>query len=311
MSRPVLAADEFLQRILNEDIGTRSSYRACYMSWVDGFVTDPRLMLIGLDDHMVHRGDGIFEALKVVNGKPYLLKEHLERLERSAGFVSMNLPVNLRQLAELVVETLHVSKLDQAIMRIFVSRGTGSFSPNPYDCKKGGLSIVATLLKPVPAEKYVAGVRIGKSAFAPKGTEWAQIKSCNYLPNVLMKKESVDRGLDFTISFDENGYFAESSTENIIVVDQKGRLCRPPLARILKGCTMTRVMDLAKAQNVVGEVVEAQLTEQDMLRAQEIMMVGTTLDVLPVTEFEGQKIGKGEPGPLAKRLNEILLKDQQ
>ena len=310
MSRPVLAADEFLKRILNQEIGSRSSYRACYMSWVDGFVTDPRLMMIGLDDHMVHRGDGIFEAIKVVNTKPYLLKEHLERLERSAGFVSLQLPVTLSQLAELVNETLKISGLEKAIMRIFVSRGSGSFSPNPYDCKKSGLSIVATEFKPFPAEKYLTGVKVGKSAYLPKATEWAQIKSCNYLPNVMMKKESVDRGLDFTVTFDEHGFFAESSTENIIVVDQKGRLCRPPLARILKGCTMTRIMELAEAQNVMSDVVEARLSEEDLAKAQEIMMVGTTLDVLPVTEFEGKKVGNGQVGPLAKRLNEVLLKDQ-
>lgn len=280
------------------------------MSWVDGFVTDPRLMMIGLDDHMVHRGDGIFEALKVLNGKPYLLKEHLERLQRSAEFVSLNLPVKLQELGELVVETLKVSGLDSAIMRIFVSRGVGSFSPNPYDCKKSGLAIVATELKPVSEEKYLRGVKIGKSRVQPKPSFWAQIKSCNYLPNVLMKKESVDRGLDFTVSFDEKDFLAESSTENIIIVDQEGRLCRPYLERILKGCTMTRVMELAKAQNILSTVVEEHISESDLLSAREVMMVGTTLDVLPVTEYEGTKIGDGEVGPIASKLLQVLLQDQ-
>lgn len=311
MSRSVLAADEFLKRILNQEVGTRSSYKACYLSSVDAFVTDPRLMLIGLDDHMVHRGDGIFEALKVVSQKPYLLTEHLERLQRSAEFLSMNLPWSILELSELVKETLEVSKLDNAIMRIFVSRGTGSFSPNPYDCKSLGLSIVATEFKSVPAEKYQTGVKIGKSKIEPKPAFWSKIKSCNYLPNVLMKKESVDRGLDFTIGFDEAGFLTESSTENIIMIDKNGRLCRPFLDRILKGCTMTRVMDLAKTSQVLPEVVECHMSEHDILDAQEVMMVGTTLDVLPVTEFEGRKIGDGKVGALTKKLNELLIQDQQ
>lgn len=310
MSRPVLAADELLKRILAQDIGTRSAYKACYMSWVEGFVTDPRLMLISLDDHMVHRGDGIFEALKVVNKKPYLLHEHLARLQQSAEFVSMVLPVSLKELAGLVLETLEVSGLNNALMRIFVSRGTGSFSPNPYDCKKSGLAIVATEYKAVAKEKYQTGVKIGKSQVEPKPSFWARIKSCNYLPNVMMKKESVDRGLDFTVGFDEAGNLAESSTENIIVVDQNGRLSRPHLDRILKGCTMTRVMDLAQAQNVLPVVVGDHISEASLLKAREVMMVGTTLDVLPVTEFEGKKIADGKVGPIAQKLNEILLRDQ-
>ena len=310
MSRPVLAPDEYLKKILSQDVGTRNSYRACYMSWVDGFVTDPRLMMISLDDHMVHRGDGVFEALKVVNQKPYLLKEHLERLKRSAEFISLELSFSLSELSGLVKETLQISNLDQAIIRIFVSRGSGSFSPNPYDCKKSGLAIVATEYKGISKEKYEQGVRIGKSLVVPKPSIWARIKSCNYLPNVMMKKESVDRGLEFTVGFDEKGNLAESSTENIIVVDQKGRLCRPHLDRILKGCTMTRVMDLATQQGVLPTVVEDHLSENDVINAQEVMMVGTTLDVLPVTEYEGKKIGNGKVGPIAKKLNEILIQDQ-
>lgn len=310
MSRPVLAADELLKRILSQDIGSRSSYRACYMSWVDGFVTDPRLMLISLDDHMVHRGDGVFEALKVVNSKPYLLMEHLERLKRSAASISLELPMSLLNLKELVFETLKVSGLDQAIMRIFVSRGSGSFSPNPYDCKTAGLSIVATELKPVANEKYLNGVKIGKSQLAPKASIWAGIKSCNYLPNVMMKKESVDRGLEFTVGFDELGHLAESATENIILIDESGRLIRPHLHRILKGCTMTRVLELADAHQLLPTVSGAEINESILLRAQEVMMVGTTLDVLPVTEYEGKKIGNGKVGPLSKKLNELLLKDQ-
>lgn len=311
MSRSVLAADEFLKRILNQEVGTRSSYKACYLSAVEGIVTDPRLMLIGLDDHMVHRGDGIFEALKVVNRKPYLLKEHLERLQRSAEFLSMNLLWSINELSDIVKETLEVSQLDMAIMRIFASRGTGSFSPNPYDCKKMGLAVVATEFKSVTADKYQTGVKIGKSEIEPKPAFWSKIKSCNYLPNVLMKKESVDRNLDFTVGFDEEGYLTESSTENIIIVDKNGRLCRPYLDRILKGCTMTRVMDLAKAKKIIPEVIETQIKDQDIFEAKEVMMVGTTLDVLPVTEFEGQKIGHGLVGPVAQKLNELLIQDQK
>jgi branched-chain amino acid aminotransferase len=309
MSRPVLSAEELFSRLLKQEVGFRSQYRACYMSWVDAIVTEPRMMMISLDDHMVHRGDGVFEAIKAVHGKPYLLQEHLERLARSAELIALPLPFSLKEISDLVKETLNVSKLEFAIIRIFVSRGGGSFGPNPYDSKKSELAIIATELKPIAKEKYQTGVKIGKSQILPKPEFWARIKSCNYLPNVMMKKESVDRGLDFTVSFDEQGFLGESSTENIIIVDENGRLCRPPLNRILKGCTMTRVMDLASEQKIV-EVIERPISEQDILKSKEVMMVGTTLDVLSVSEFEGKKIGAGQAGAVARKLNEILLRDQ-
>ena len=310
MAISLLSPDQYLDRIMNQDVGSRSAYRACYLSALDGIVTDPRLMLVGLDDHMVHRGDGIFEALRVVNKKPYLLKEHLERLGRSAEFVSMNLPWSVGQLSDLIDETLKASKLDNAIARIFVSRGTGSFAANPYDCTKLGLAIVITEFKAPPAEKYGNGVKIGRSGIAPKPGFWAQIKSCNYLPNVLMKKESVDRGLDFTVGFDEQGFLTEGSTENIIIVDNSGRLCRPPLERILRGCTMIRVLDLASIHSTTKAVIEHRISADEIINAHEVMMVGTTIDVLPVIEFEGTKIGRGTVGPVARHLYELLIQDQ-
>jgi 4-amino-4-deoxychorismate lyase len=309
MSRPVLAPEEFLKRILAQDLEARSSYRACYLSSVEGIVTDPRLMLLSLDDHMVHRGDGIFEALKVVGQKPYLLREHLDRLQKSAELISLKLPVSRSELEELIFETLKASKLEEALIRIFVSRGTGSFGTNPYDCKKSGLSIVATEFKRVPEAYYLNGVKIGRSQISPKSEQWAQIKSCNYLPNVLMKKESVDRALDFTVGFDEAGFLTESSTENIILIDQRGRLARPFLKRILKGCTMTRILNLVAQQNWLTPV-EENISEEDILRAQEVMMVGTTLDILPVVEYEGHKIGNGKVGAGAQKLLQILRNDQ-
>ncbi len=310
MSRPVLAAEDVFKRILAQDLGNSSSYKAAYISWWGGIVTDPRLMLIPLDDHMVHRGDGVFEAVKAVQGKPYLLEEHLERLKRSAEKISLSLPESTQEIKKLVLQTLQVSKLESAILRLFVSRGTGSFSPNPYDSKGAGLAIIATELRPLASEKYSKGVRIGRSQVAPKSSFWAQIKSCNYLPNVLMKKESVDRGLDFTVGFNEKGYVTESSTENIIWIDEKGRLCQPHLEQILKGCTMTRVMELAQ-QNSVCEVACIDLTEENLLRAQEVMMVGTTLDVLPVTQYENHRIAEGKVGPFAQKLLKLLLEDQK
>lgn len=307
MSRTVLSAEQILERLKAQP--PVASHKACYLSWFGGIVTDPRLMLIPLDDHMVHRGDGVFEAVKFKNKKPYLLGPHLKRLQDSARFISLEIPGGIERVAQKVHDTVEVSGLENGLIRIFVSRGGGSFSTNPYDCAEPGLAVAVVELKSPAAEKYQKGVKIGRSEVAPKPDRWSQIKSCNYLPNVMMKKESVDRGLDFTVSFTEDGYLAESSTENIIIVDSHGNLCRPKLARILKGCTMTRVFELAQKHHVT-QTFERDITEKDIETAREVMMVGTTLDVLPVTEYEKKKIGAGVVGPIAHKLQDLLLKDQ-
>lgn len=308
MSRTVLSAAQVLEHILSQKIET-SAAKACYLSWFGGIVTDPRLMLIPLDDHMVHRGDGVFEAIKFKNKKPYLLEPHLKRLQDSAGAISLSIPGGLDEVENRVRDVVEVSGLNDGLIRIFVSRGGGSFSTNPYDCKIQGLAVAAMELKTPAAEKYQKGVKVGRSEIHPKPDQWSRIKSCNYLPNVMMKKESVDRGLDFTVSFSEDGYLCESSTENMIIVDAHGLICRPKLARILKGCTMTRVFELAQKHHV-GQTFERDISEDDLKKAKEVMMVGTTLDVLPVTQYEGQKIGTGAVGPIALKLQELLLKDQ-
>lgn len=311
MSRPVLAPQEFLEKLLSQMARTQAPYKACYLSFLGGFVVDPRLMVISLDDHMVHRGDGVFEAIKAVNGHPYLLNEHLDRLQKSADALYLKIPENRKNLEEIIQETLEVSGLKEAILRVFVSRGSGSFSPNPYDCQKSELMVVVTEFKPPAVERYQKGARVGRSHVAPKPSPWAQIKSCNYLPNVMMKKEAVDRGLDFTVGFEEDGSLTESSTENMIILDAKGRLVRPHLDRILRGCTMMRVLDLAIEKKVVEVVEERKIFEDDVKAAKEVMVVGTTWDVLSVTEYEGHTIGKGQVGPISQKLLQILLDDQK
>lgn len=312
MSRTVLSASDVISRLTEAQL-PRAPLKACYMSWFDGIVVDPRLAIIPLDDHMVHRGDGVFEALKFINKKPYLLDEHLQRLMRSADSISLRLPHHCKDtndIKKIVKETLEVSNLSDGLVRIFLSRGTGSFSTNPYDCKDSGLAIAVMELKPPGRAQYEKGVKIGKSAITPKEGTWSQIKSCNYLPNVMMKKESVDRGLDFTVSFDAEGFLAESSTENIVMVDSHGLLCRPKLKSILRGCTMMRIFELAQ-KNHVAQTFEKNISEKDLFEARELMMVGTTLDVLPVTNYEGHKIGAtGTVGPVALKLQELLLQDQ-
>src|SRR5210317_266833 len=134
------------------------NYLAMYSSVLGGVVTDPFLMTIPVDDHMVHRGDGIFEAFKCVNGNIYNLTAHLERLERSARAVYLTLPASLEHITDLVIGTIRIAGARDCLIRLFVSRGPGGFTTNPYECPSSQIYIVACNPSVYPEEQSTEGV---------------------------------------------------------------------------------------------------------------------------------------------------------
>lgn len=307
MKIPLLDSQSFLQNLKQKVNPFWPQYFAFYSTWLGGITQDPALMVLPIDDHMVHRGDGVFEAFKAIQRKVFLMESHLKRLEISAGRIGISLPFSISELEQVILETLKVANQDNALVRLFVSRGPGGFTANPYDSVGSQLYIAVTELRVPSPNLYKTGVRIGRSRIPVKEPWMAQVKSCNYLANVMMKKEALDRKLDFTIGFDLKNFVAESSTENISIVDQKGILIHPQFDNILRGTTMVRVFELAKAAGVPVE--QRNFNEQELLQAREVFLIGTTLDVLPVVEYEGQRIGEGKVGPLAEQLLGLLKRD--
>ena len=288
------------------------NYLAMYSSILGGVVTDPFLMAVPVDDHMVHRGDGIFEAFKCVNGNIYNLRAHLERLERSARAVHLTLPASLEQITDLVIGTIRISGAQDCLIRLFVSRGPGGFTTNPYECPSSQIYIVACNPSVYPKEQSTEGVSIKSSSIPVKKSYFANIKSCNYLPNVLMKKEAVDAGVQYTISIDENGFLGEGSTENIGLVTPNRTLKFPRFARILKGTTVTRVAELAEslvADGKLEQVIFEDITLNEAYSGAEILLFGTTFDILPAVVFDGHSIGSGRPGEIYQLLHELLMMD--
>ncbi|WP_374035627.1 aminotransferase class IV [Bdellovibrio bacteriovorus] len=314
MNLPILSSADVQAQLLKRQYPAQGSYLAMYSSWYGGVIKDPGLMMVPVDDHLVHRGDGVFEAIKVVDGQVFLMQEHLERLQSSAQQIGISLSHSLEDMKKIILETTRIAGEPYAVLRLYISRGPGYFTTNPYDSISSQMYLIVTSFTPFTDEKYLKGVKVGRSQVIPKDPWLARIKTCNYLPNVMMKKESVDRKIDFTIGIDPQGFITEGSTENIVLIDKDKNLIRPKLRQILKGTTMMRTFDLAESLLAAGElksIQEKDLTEQDILSASEVMMIGTTLDVLPVTEYEGQQIGEGKQGPLAFKLLQLLREDMK
>ena len=307
MNIPLLDSQKILENLKSRHNPFWPQYHAYYSTWLGGITTDPALMMLPMDDHMVHRGDGVFEAIKTVDRHVFLITPHLERLARSAASIGLKLPFEIPEIQSILLQTLKVANQPNVLIRLFVSRGPGGYTTNPYDSVASQMYVTITDLRTPKLELYTNGVKIGRSLIPVKESWMAQVKSCNYLPNVMMKKESVDRSLDFTVAFDDDGFLAESSTENIAIVDSQGVLVHPKFENILRGTTMIRVFDLARTVGMKTD--QRNLTESDLLSAREVMMIGTTLDVLPVTSYEGKSIGSGVVGPIAAELRQVLSRD--
>lgn len=289
-----------------------AGYYAFYSSAFAGIVTDPALMTIPADDHLAHRGDGVFETLKCADGGIYLWHEHALRLTRSARAIGMELPWSEEDLAEITKQTIRAGGRRDCLIRVLVSRGPGSLGVNPYDCPEPGLYILVYELKPSFMEAHPAGARVISSEQPVKSGIFATIKTCNYLPNALLKKEAADAGADFAITFDENGNVAEGATENFAIVDTKGALRVPGPGRILPGTTMNRAIALAQQLVDNGRlpaITHGPIQRNELATARELLIFGTTPDVTAAVTLDGKPVANGLPGPIAGALLKLIQQD--
>jgi branched-subunit amino acid aminotransferase/4-amino-4-deoxychorismate lyase len=311
MPVPILSFDQIIDGLLSLKQPYFSNYLAMYSSWYGGIITDPALVMVPLDDHLVHRGDGVFEAFKCTNWNIYGLDRHLDRMNLSLATSSLALPVDRSRLVEIIKETIKAGNGADSIIRLYVSRGPGSFSANPYESIGSQLYVVVTAIVPPPPEKYEKGVKLVTSKIPVKKDYFATAKNCNYLPNALMTKEAADAGAHYAVSIDENGFLAECATENMGIITKKGEFLVPCFERTLRGITVTRAMELAQSR--LGKELTsescADISPAQAYEAAEIMIFGTTGNVFPVIDFDGHTIGDGRPGPVFRRFYELFLQD--
>lgn len=292
--------------------GSRQAYYAMYSSVVDGITIDPAAMVVPVDDHLVHRGDGVFESMKCVNGAIYNVDSHLDRLEKAYRAIKIDCPFSREDLLEIISQTIHAGARRDCLIRILLSRGTGTMSVDPSHCRRSELYVIVYPLPDIRKRKGNFPAHVGLSRVPMKPPFFATIKSCNYLPNVLMKAEADERGLDYVVSLDERGCLGEGATESFAVLTADGQLLSTPAERVLIGTTLQRVIELAQQLVEEGDLKFAgykEITPFDAQTGSEMFVVGTTRDIMPVSELEGKKIGNGQPGPIYKKLIRLLKRD--
>lgn len=305
----ILTQQEVLNKLSALDHFKTPSPHLIYSSYLNGWTDQKCGLFVSLSDHGFHRGDGLFEAVRVIAGRPYLLKEHWRRMENAAREIELKLPLNFEDLKSIVDRgvSLFLGQTD-LMMRLFVTRGHGGFSASTQESMGSEFFIVLVPFTAIPAEKYEIGVLLKSSLVPTKPDYFARIKSLNYLPNVLMKSEALRYQVDFTVNFnEESGCWGESSTENLIAITEDGVLCHPPLSRILKGCTMNRLFELVESKALMPIERERHMSVDDLYKTQALMMVGTTLDVVGVASLNGVRFS---PSLWWKKLRELIVADQ-
>jgi 4-amino-4-deoxychorismate lyase len=273
-----------------------SNYVGFYSSWLDGYFQDPWAMTLPLDDHGFHRGDAVFEAVRIYARAYIDLDPHLQRLKRSADSIGLELPKALAQIRSICLELARRGNLEQGMLRLYVTRGPGDFSPNPKAVVGAQIYAALTQFKPMPEALYDKGCRALLSTVEPKSPFFSRIKSCNYLHNVLMKQECVAKGFDMALGLDTEGRVTEGSTENFVILSADNELLVPRFDYTLRGTTLLRVMELAEELQAKGQIAAVKLTDftlTEVQRAREAAFVGTTLGVLPVASLDEQPIGLG------------------
>src|SRR5215510_7429669 len=229
---------------------------AFYSSQLDGIVTDPALMVLPFDDHMVHRGHGIFDTAALAAGKIYDLESHLDRFTRSARTSKLTLP-SRNEMRDIIVQTAAASGRRDGSIRYWASAGPGSLGLTPAAGAEPGFFVMISAGLSYPETWYTQGLRVMTTTYPIKPPLYAVTKSVNYLPNVLMQMEAQERGVDNGVFIDEAGNVGESSNMNVAFVMADGTLKHPKFDHILSGCTSLRLLELAgtlKTRNLLTSV---------------------------------------------------------
>ncbi len=279
---------------------------AFYEHRVGLICTDVKLMLLPLDDHLAHRGDGVFETVKYTGGRLYQLDAHLDRLKLSSQGIFLEPPCSWDELRDIIIEVAAAGKEKDGQMRILIGRGPGGFGIDPAESPASSLYVAAYRFVPKPEAWFAKGLKGFRTSIPAKQGYMARIKNANYLPNVLMTREAKERGADIPFCFDDVNNLAESAVANLCIVEKNGTLVVPEFTNSLQGTTLLRGIELVKSE---VPVVFRTIPEADIFAAQEVILLGTGPDCVAIVSYEGRPIGSGKPGPVCDRLRRLIADD--
>lgn len=306
---PVYSSTELLAKLQEKWNGKKKPYPAMYSSVYGGIILDPEMMVIPIDDHMVHRGHGVFDTAMLLNGHLYELDVHLDRFLTSASKAKISSPFPKSTLRSILVQLTAASQCKKGSVRYWLSAGPGDFLLSPAGCPTS--AFYAVVIDDDYSQKK-EGVKVITSTIPMKSPLFATMKNVNYLPNVLAVMEAEEKGAFASIWIDDEGYIAEGPNVNVAFISKDKELQLPAFDKILGGRTAKRLLQLAPKlveQGLLKSVSTANLTVEQAKDAAEMMYVGSGLPILPIITWDEQPIGDGKVGDLTLALSNLLWED--
>jgi len=270
-------------------------------AYVDGKYVNKDEASISIYDHGFLYGDGVYEAIRAYDGLIFKLREHVDRLYESAKSIKIDMPFSREELGRLVVAVLKKNGLRNSYIRIVVSRGRGRMGVDPRNCSTPTVVIMTEPREPLFGEG-VKGISAIVSSIrrTPSWSLDPRIKTLNYLNNIMAKIEAIESGVEEAIMLNEQGYVAETSTENIFIV-KNGIVSTPhPSQGVLRGITRDSVVTVTKGLGYPVE--ERPITIHELYNADEVFVTGTAAEIVPIVKITGRTIGEGKPGPIFAKI---------
>ncbi len=268
----------------------------------NGSFVDKQDARISVFDHGLLYGDGVFEGIRSYNRRVFRPEKHMDRLYEGAEAISLEIPMEKDVMLERVVETIKINQLDNAYVRVVVTRGVGDLGLDPRKCGEPSIFIIADGIKLYPEKLYAEGMPITiaetrrnhPSALDPR------VKSLNYLNNIMARIEAIRAGVEEALMLTVDGYVVECTGDNIFAVT--GNVLRTPRSELgaLKGITQEAVIELAAGMGLSSEYCD--MKPGELLDADECFLTGTAAEVIPVVKIDDKVIGSGVPGKITKDL---------
>ncbi len=270
--------------------------------FLDGAFVEKDQARVSVFDHGYLYGDGVFEGIRAYCGRIFRLQAHVDRLFSSAKTVMLEIPYGKQEMSDLIRETCRINGLQDAYIRVVVSRGAGDLGLDPLKCPQPTVVIIADTIALYPEALYRSGLKVCTSSIRRQRAEALnpQIKSLNYLNSILAKIEANQRGCQEVVMLSEEGFVAECSADNIFMVRDRTILTPAPHLGILLGITRDTVIDTARAAGY--EVIETTFTRHELWNADEVFLTGTAAEIVSVVNIDERIVGDGKPGPVAADL---------
>jgi branched-subunit amino acid aminotransferase/4-amino-4-deoxychorismate lyase len=253
-------------------------------------------------------GDGLFETMCVVNGRPFRMAQHLERMTRGLDFIKIKLPFTPKQLQKFAAQLIERNQLPDSILRVTISRGTGT---RGYSLKNSGPPTVAMTLSPLPAtnpDEPLQWSLVTSPFRVPASDALSSFKTSSKILNILARAEAEERGADEALLLNTNGEAAETAGGNMFWVYRE-RICTVPTGRgVLPGITRAVVLEICQS---LGFETNKRVVKPEMLRnAEGIFITTSALGIVPVVSFDGEPVA---PSPLVDQIattyNQMLLNE--